>query len=68
MPDLTFPYMHWARGDHGMAVVIMPPLPPYHSDSYLRVQCECGAFSNFESPITLKRINEVMETGVDHNV
>lgn len=56
------------RGHHGVAVVIMPPLPPYHLESFMRAQCECGAYANFESPITLDRINEVMSIGIKHNV
>ena len=44
---------------HQVALAILPALGPY-GEMKFRAQCECGHFANFETPITLARINEVM--------
>ena len=45
---------------HEVAIVAMRPLTTIHPDEWLMEQCECGHNANFESPITLDRINDVM--------
>jgi hypothetical protein len=46
---------------HGIAIIAMPPLLPHHPDPYIMSMCECGYHANFETPITLARINDVMK-------
>lgn len=45
--------------DH--AVALMPLWLPTHdwTDISIRAQCECGWFANFDTPITLERVNEI---------
>jgi hypothetical protein len=43
------------------AVALMPMWLPGHdlTDVSIRAQCECGWYANFDTPITLARVNEV---------
>jgi hypothetical protein len=46
--------------EHTVALVSMW-LPGHDlTDTSIRAQCECGWFAHFESPITLKRVNQVV--------
>lgn len=47
-----------SRQTHGVALVIMPEMAG-HPEPFIRVQCECGWYANFNTPMTLQRVYEV---------
>lgn len=50
------------RKGHAVALVTLW-LPGHElTDASIRAQCECGRFWNFDTPITLERVNEVVTT------
>lgn len=50
---------HWAPPGHAVALVTLW-LPGNLLTHYsIRAQCECGWFANFETPITLSRVEEI---------